>query len=90
MKCKKLLEKCIAEVIIEKAQQKPNKLKSLVKESVVELLKKSLTDGFDPQSDAGPNATINDPGFYANINAKMQKMEEEQSKKNPSELNGKN
>lgn len=53
-----------------------NAMREMVKEGVVNVLEESLSEGFDPQSQAGPNATVNDPGFYANMNAQMQKMEE--------------
>ena len=60
-----------------------NALREMVKEGVVNVLKESLSEGFDPQSNAGPNATVNDPGFYARMNAQMQKMEEDKGKEDP-------
>jgi len=35
-----------------------------------------VREGFDPQSQAGPNITVNEPGFYDRMNAQMQRMEE--------------
>lgn len=47
----------------------------------MDVLKESLIEGFDPQSMAGPNPNVNEPGFYDRMNATMQKMEEGEVKR---------
>lgn len=53
-----------------------SQLKSLIKECVMEVLKEELSkEGFDPQSNAGPNV-VGDPDFYRRTNSAMRQLEE--------------
>ena len=71
----KFVKECLSEVIIEPISNKP-KPTNLVKECILEVLKDSLTEGgYDPQSQAGPNAPCDNP--YPRMNNKMAKMEED-------------
>ena len=54
---------------------KSNKFKSLIKECVMEVLKEELTEGFDPQSNAGPNIPSDNP--YPQWNSQMRQLEQE-------------
>lgn len=55
---------------------KESKIRNLVKECVMEVLKEDLAEGFDPLSQAGPN-TCGEENPYPAWNAKMRTMEEE-------------
>ena len=74
----KFVKECLSEVIIEPISSQP-KPTNLVKECILEVLKDSLTEGgYDPQSQAGPNAPCDNP--YPRMNNKMAKMEEDAGK----------
>ena len=52
-------------------------LNILIKECVMEVLRDELlNEGFDPQSNAGPNV-VGDPDFYRRTNAAMRQLEED-------------
>ena len=90
LKLENFIKQCLSEVITEPAPRKkkvygnPKKLQAtqFIKECLLEVLKDNLTEGgFDPQSQAGPNVTIDVTGQspYAEWNSKMAKMEENDS-----------
>ncbi len=59
-------------------ESKKSKTVSFIKECVLEVLKENLSEGFDPQSMAGPNGPDETGGNpYAKWNSDMRKLEED-------------
>lgn len=73
----RLLKECISEVKVELARKKKvyGNPKHLLKECVMEVLKENLMEGYDPQSNAGPNPPQENP--YPLWNNRMRQMEED-------------